>query len=203
MAYAAVLPGQMALDGFPVIASFPQPQPKPKRPKSNVVSIKPSMSKKLEAALQSFLERQISLPLITIFGVVDEDRDPILPVVPQAILDAGWEDVVTKHSAKREGNETHVWNDEALFASHAELLHKSLEVFTHPNNMKDKLDVLCWMFAGDWLDVDGVRTWARGVAFSFNACCAICGYDETALQDFIYDKLPSEFQEILVDADAA
>lgn len=194
------LPGQMTLEGIESLPEKPQPKQsassKPKKSqKAKVIALK------LSAAFLKFLEKQLSLPFLD--GSPDEDREPILPVVPQSILDRGWDDVVTNHSSKKEGSESFRWSDAAIFSAHAELLHKTLEVFTFPSNIEAKLDAICWIFAGDWLEVDGEMRYAIEVPLSYNACCHICGYDRSVFQDFIYDQLPEEVQEILRLANAA
>lgn len=218
MAYPAFFEAQGVLEGFPApeyIAPKPKKKPQPQPELSGKAAV---VSRKLKLAFQQFLERQMTLPLVSLGGDMEEDREPILPIVPEYILNRGLEDISTHHVAARrlevdfkwnrqtkfKGYEVDFkWNDENLFAAHAELLHKSLETFVHPNNVKDKVDVICWMFAGDWLEVEGKQVWAASVAFSYNACCSICGYDPTVLQDFIFDALPLEVREILADLKVA
>lgn len=218
MASQALVAAQAVLPGFPALVLIPKKPKKPAQPKPEKNGKEAIVSQKLKLAFERFLERQLTLPLVSLIGDYEEDREPILPVVPDYILNRGLEDISTRHVAARrlevdfkweretkfDGYEVDFkWNDESLFAAHAELLHKSLETFVHPNNIKDKIDVICWMFAGDWLTVDGKQMWAASVAFSYNACCAICGYNPTVLQDFIYNALPSEIRDLLVDLKAA
>jgi hypothetical protein len=199
MALLATIENQAVLDGFPA-PQYKKPVVKAKPKRTGKLN---KVAEKLNQAFQNYLEKQLNLPFLVHVDGEGEDREPILPVVPEYILAANNEDIATHHAARREGEVDFKWNDEHLFAAHAELLYKSLEVFTHPNNVKDKADVLCWMFAGDWLEVDGKRTWAASVAFSYNACCAICGYDPTVLQDFVFNALPKEVQESLHEELAA
>lgn len=205
-----------------VLEGFPAPSPKKTRnkpqPQPELTGKAAVVAGKLKIALDQYLERQMMLPLVSLVGDIEEDREPILPIVPDYILNRGLEDISTHHVAARKlevdfrwDRETKFngyeidfkWNDENLFAAHAELLHKSLETFVHPNNVKDKVDVICWMFAGDWLELDGKQVWAASVAFSYNACCSICGYDPSVLQDYIFEALPAEVKVILTELKVA
>ena len=76
------------------------------------------------------------------------------------------------------------WSDAAIQQLHEGILHQTLKVFKARGNAAEKRDALLWIFAPQRyeasLSIGGVQQWhvlpPKLTPFSFEMCCAICGY---------------------------
>lgn len=189
---------------------------KPKEPKSKSSEGKPpgllkTKAIKAKAAFLKFLQAQISL-----FGVLDVEApevadEPLLPVIPSHLLG---ETFTVKYAIeplrkKQRGlyPEEDQWNDHNVYTAHQEFLISSMRILTYPGDsievINDKLDVISWIFAGEWINYKGRLVRAEYAPFSFKACCMLANVDHTVLQDFVYNTLPQEFREHIWDVCAA
>lgn len=176
------------------------------------------MSEKLvkaKNALMDFLTSGFALPMDLFgqtkqFDIGDEsDDDPPLPLVPEHMLGSY---VTVHHTSEPQERKKDLpydvrWYDHNILTAHEELLKANLLILTYPGTsesaMNDKLDVISWIFAGEHINYQGRLVPAEMLPFSFKACCMLAQYDQAVLQDFVYKKLPKEFQEVIWDACAA
>lgn len=186
------------------------------KPKKAVIS-KEKFEQKLQSKneVRNFFENQLMLPVLKSDPMLGQER--ILPLVPDEYLERGFPDLVTKHRAFRvsDGLDTRLtaeqakrsvhketWNDHQIIASHSELLHESLAVLTYDGVLEEKIEVLEWIFADDYVKWHGRRVKAEFVPFSFKACCMFCSCDYAVIQKFVYSKLPLEYKQF-IDLDIA
>lgn len=181
------------------------------KPKRKIES-KEQFDKKLKNKniVRNFLENQLLLPVFKFGSELVQEK--ILPLVPDEYLERGFPDIVTKHRSFRvsDGLNIHLsseqakrsvhketWNDHQIISSHSELLHESLAVLTYDGVIEEKIDVLEWVFAEDYVEWHGRKVKAEHVPFSFKACCMFCRCDYEIIQRFVYSKLPSEYKQYI------
>lgn len=181
------------------------------KPKKPVIS-KEKFEKKLHTKneVRNFFENQLMLPVLRSDPLQGHER--ILPLVPDEYLEKGFPDLVTKHRAFRVSDGLDIrltaeqakrsvhketWNDHQIIASHSELLHESLAVLTYDGVLEEKIEVLEWIFADDYVKWHGRRVKAEFVPFSFKACCMFCSCDYAVIQQFVYSKLPSDYKQFI------
>lgn|GEM_PF-6509704 len=186
------------------------------KPKKAVIS-KKKYEKRLQSKneIRNFFENQLMLPVIR--SDVDFGQEKILPLVPDEYLEKGFPDLVTKHRSFRVSDSLNTkltvaqikrdvhketWNDHQIIVTHSELLHESLAVLTYDGVLEEKIDVLEWIFADDYVKWHGRKVKAEFVPFSFKACCVFCSCDYSIIQRFVYSKLPSQYKQF-IDLDIA
>ncbi len=167
--------------------------------------------KKTKNLVRNFFENQLMLPVITVVNSMLSKEKP-LPLIPDGYLVKGFPDLVTKHRAFRVSDSINdeldvettkktvfreKWNDHNIICIHSELLYESLNVLTYDGVPEEKMDVIEWVFAEDELLWHGRRVKAEHIPFSFKACCMLCRFDYTVLQDFIYSKLTNEYKQLI------
>lgn len=196
-----------------LFSGLPERQRKVK-PKVKVKSItKAVYEKKVKTKnlVRNFFENQLMLPVITVVNSIFGTEKP-LPLLPDKFLEKGFPDLVTKHRAFRVSDSINdaldveatrrtvfrqTWSDHHIICIHSELLYESLTVLTYDGVPEEKIDVIEWIFAEDELLWHGRRVKAEHIPFSFKACCMLCRFDYTVLQDFIYSKLTNEYKQLI------
>lgn len=181
--------------------------------KKKTVSIKERFEKKVNAknSVRNFFENQLMLPVVGVVGMLRK-KEKLLPLVPDDYLEKGFPDLVTKHRAFRVSDSvnneltveqtrrrvfTMSWDDNLIISMHDDLIHKSLEVLTYDGVPEEKWDVISWIFAEDILVWHARKVKVETIPFSFKACCMLCGYDYTILQDYIYSKLTPQYKQLV------
>lgn len=96
-------------------------------------------------------------------------------------------------------NDPVYWTVDEIVQLHSVLLYQSIKALRGAGNPREKLDVLEWMFAPDFVGevirqtLDGhrlVRVTNRDVAFSFAFCCRLEGHDPETYRRFIRKEMP-------------